>query len=360
MLLMRTTQFNTLSNPAAWQEALAQLPPEARDIYFTPEYHELHAANGDGTASCALVRDHEQMLLVPGLCVPIPPGLAGEADLNCFDLQTCNGYGGPLASPNASRDFLERAWPDWRQASRAQGMVAAFFRLHPLLDNARWLPEDAQTIAERSTVYVDLAEGAEASLRKAASKHRNMVNKGRREGVLVEWNDANGWDEFEELYAAAMERLDAPATLRFSSAYFARLRRLPGAELAFVRADGAIQAAAVFLSGPMWCHYHLSARREGTANHLMNCILHAVVERAAGRGLKGLHLGGGRSSAADDSLLRFKLATGGQLLAFKVALVIVNQERYRRLCAQWAEEAGAPPKWLLGYRQPKPSTAILA
>jgi len=342
---------------AEWAEALRFLPEASRDIYFTPEYHGLHVANKDGEAWCTAVSDGAQTLLVPGLRVPIPSGFACGPVANHFDLQSCNGYGGPIASPGASREFLEDAWNQWRACSAAAGMIAAFFRLHPLVDNARWLPADATVLFDRKTAFVDLTDGLEAAWHRADSKHRNMVSKGRREGVEVCWGGADCWMEFEKLYCAAMERLNAPAALRFSPAYFAHLQRLPGVDLAYVTMNGTLSAAAVFLNGPVWCHYHLSARRDGTPNHLMNCILQAAFERAAQRGLKGMHLGGGRSSLPSDSLLRFKCGLGCALVDFKVALVIVDTEQFLRLTAQWAREVGRPPQWLLGYRQPKPPTA---
>lgn len=339
-----------------WTEVLRLFPEASRDIYFTPEYHGLHEANKDGEALCTAVSDGGHTLLMPGLRVPIPSGFARGPVGNHFDLQSCNGYGGPIASPGASREFLEDAWNQWRACSAASGIIAAFFRLHPLVDNARCLPADATVLFDRKTAFVDLTNGLEVVWHRAYSKHRNMVSKGRREGIEVSWDGAAAWTEFEKLYAAAMDRLNAPAALRFSPAYFAHLRRLPGVELASVSTNGTLAAAAVFLNGELWCHYHLSARSEGASNHLTNCILQAAIERAAQCGLRGLHLGGGRSPSPTDSLLRFKLALGGSLLDFKVALVVADPERYKWLCRQWACEAGQLPQWLLGYRQPKPST----
>jgi hypothetical protein len=332
-----------------WQKQLSQLPAASRDIYFTPEYHALHVANGDGEASCATVSNGSQTLIVPGLRTPIPP-------TNAFDLQTCNGYGGPLASPGVSRDFLEHAWTHWRKRSADRGLVAAFFRLHPLVNNDRWLPSDAQVIHDRHTVFIDLADGPDAVWPKANSKHRNMVSKGRRDGCEVRWDEEKGWEQFEDLYAAAMTRMDAPNSLHFSRAYFRQLRSLSGVELAWIGTSEILKAAAVFLNGPMWCHYHLAVRLQGTENHLMNCILQSALERAARRGLKGMHLGGGRTTSHDDSLLRFKRALGGRILDFKVALVVADRELYRCYCDQWVRKVGSKPNWLLGYRQPQASS----
>ena len=188
-------------------------------------------------------------------------------------------------------------------------------------------------------------------LRNSDSRHRNMVSKGTREGLRVEWDEVAAWDEFAQLYCESMRRLNAPAALRFEPRYFAQLQRLPFARVAAVHSRGVLQAAACFFFGPYWAHYHLAARRPDSGNHVSSCILQAAFEQAAGAGLRGMHLGGGRTRAVDDDLLRFKLRTGGELRTFKVALVRADAAAYSRLCGRWAERNGRKPDWLLGYRQ---------
>ncbi len=167
--------------PTAWSEALAAFPPAYRDVYFTPEYHGLHAVNGDGDPFCTMIREGNEALLVPGLRVPVP-GYSGCMAGGSWDLQTCNGYGGPLASPSVDSTFLERAWAIWRSQLASGGCVAAFFRLHPLLENEGWLPGDARVIADRQTVFLSLTEGVEQVWKGADGRHRNMVSKGPDKG----------------------------------------------------------------------------------------------------------------------------------------------------------------------------------
>ena len=82
-----------------------------------------------------------------------------------------------MATSDVSRGFIERAWDEWRRHCRRQGIVAAFFRLHPLLQNEQFLPSDARVLSERQTVYVDLAGGAERIWAKSKPQYRNKVNK---------------------------------------------------------------------------------------------------------------------------------------------------------------------------------------
>ena len=333
-----------------WSAVLRSLAPSSRDIYFTPEYHNLHQLNGDGEAFSSIAQEGSKTLIVAGMRSRIDE--TAESCNKSWDLETCNGYGGPVASPDADREFLAQAWEEWKGACRRAGMVAAFFRLHPLLNNALLLPADAEVRAERKTVFVDLSEGAGKPWRAACSQHRNMVNKGAREGVTVRWNEPADWDAFAPLYAEAMLRVNAPGRLRFSQQYFRNLRSLPGVELAAVRRGTSLASGAVFLSGELWGHYHLSARSADSPNYLMNCILQTAFERAAANGLQGMHLGGGKTAVPEDSLLKFKAASGGQLLDFCVALVVANRKAFDGLCERWKRQTGSSPSWLLGYRQP--------
>jgi hypothetical protein len=335
---------------ADWRAALEEMAPESHDVYFRPEYHRFHEVNGDGKAFSIITREGTKSLLVAGMRSEI-----GGMQLSSghWDLETCNGYGGPIASPDADGTFLERAWEDWKTVCADAGMVAAFFRMHPLLHNIALLPADAETRFDRHTVFVDLSAGLEHVWQAADTRHRNMVSKAAREGAEVIWNERADWEAFERLYAEAMQRRKGAARLCFSQRYFEHLRALPCAELAAVRRGNTLAAAAVFLWGDVWGHYHLAARDGDAPNYASNCILQSAFERAAARGLSGVHLGGGITASSEDPLLKFKKSTGGELLDFHVALIVANRAVFDHLCQEWQRETGSWPTWLLGYRQPR-------
>jgi hypothetical protein len=333
-------------SPARWRAALRELAPS--DVYFTHELHALHEANGEGIAFACLARDGERLLFVPGIRSQIPeaPGLS--------DVQSCNGYAGPLSSTEDPA-FLAMAWQALRAELAAAGVVSVFLRLHPLLENARLLPDWARLRADRPMVYVPLDAGREAAFAAADSRHRNMVRKARREGVEVLWNAPGCWERFQALYVAAMDRLDAPDRLRFGPAMFEGLAAQPWAEVAEVGGGGRTLSAAVFLFGERWAHYQFAARDPGAGNHLASAVLDAALDRAFERGLLGLHTGGGRTTAPDDALLRFKRSLGGRLVDYQVALCVTDEAAYERLVAEWTAAAGRAPVWLTGYREPRPA-----
>ena len=323
----------TWSTDDAWQ---AVLDPTT-DVYFGPAYHALHQTSSS-TPCCFTLVDGSNQLLVAGMRTTIDGS-------DAFDLQTCNGYGGPLARGDSK--FLAEAWAAWKLAAKRERIVAALFRLHPLLDQRPWLPPDATVRHERETVFVDLTDGLEAAWNRADGRHRNMVQRARREGASVQ-SDPAGWPAFITLYRAAMDRLGAAESLRFSDTYFSRLCAHGSVELLSLSDARGVASAAVMLWGPQWGHYHLAARRHDAPNYAANLVLQVAIERAQQRGLSGIHLGGGTTNASDDSLLRFKRSLGGRAQPFHVARVIADPEAFEALVAR----RGGSPTWLLGYRQP--------
>jgi hypothetical protein len=321
-----------------WTGVLARLGPA--DPFFGPAFHAAHAANGDGEPFACLVRDGDHLLLVPGLRHAIP------ADPSRDDVESCpSGYAGPLTNGDAS--FLAAAWQAWREEMARDRVVSVFLRLHPFVGNARWLPPFAVLRRERPAAHVDLAAYA------PEKRHRNTVARARRLGAVVQWDVA--WDAFPALYADAMERLQAPERVRFGPAYFASLRSL-GAELASVHDAAGLVAGALFVNGPRTAFYHHAVRRADAGSHVAGLLLEEAVERCRARGQDGLFLGGGRSAAPDDALLRFKQSLGGRLVDYEVAILPTDPAAFERLVADWTRQAGRSPDWLTGYRQPLPAS----
>jgi hypothetical protein len=340
----------TRLDPAAWTTALGQLDDTA-EPYFRPDYHDLH--HDDGEPVAWQVSDGDDRLLIVGLRVPI-------AGTDRWDLQSCNGYGGPLASSGADTPFLESAWEAWGREVAAAGCVAAFFRLHPLLDNRTWLPASATVRHDRSTVLIPLEGTWQTAWENADPGHRRKVRQARSRGLVVHWDESTDWEAFPDLYTTAMDRLQASARLRYGPDYFARLRQLPGVRLAAVRENRQLSAGIILLQGRTWHHYHLGARRPDADYRTMNLLFQDGFEAAVLAGKAGMHLGGGATTAAGDALLRFKRSLGGDLRQFQTSLVITDRDCYADLLRHWASTAGVEATWLLGYREPLPPDAPLS
>ena len=350
-------QFSTAES-GAWREALRRFAP-GDDIYFRPEYAAISEANGEGQAECLLVTEGASALLLPVLKQSIPghPALC--------DVQSPYGYGGPLVV-GAEAGFLGRAWRLIREIWLHDGEVAAFLRGHPLVANEGWFGPEWEVTFNRTTLAVDLRQGAVAAFaHPGARKHRRDTVQALRSGATVHFLplEATALGRFRQLYSATMQRLGAGAEYFFSAAYFSALAAQFGdaASLVEVResAEGETLSMALIFWGPQWAHYHLSGRHGegGNASHL---LLQAVAEEAARRNLDALHLGGGRTPAPEDSLLRFKHWIGNATHRFHTARLTVNRDAYNDLVAAWrAAHPEDMPTWFLAYREsprshPKP------
>ncbi|MDE2292972.1 MAG: GNAT family N-acetyltransferase [Elusimicrobia bacterium] len=323
---------------ARWDDALAALPQAARDVYFTSSYLALH--DGWGGGSRALLFRYAaggESWAHPFLLRPIPPIDGAPADDGLHDIESAYGYGGPLASTDDPA-FLAEAHAAFDAWCRERRVVAEFVRLHPLLDNGRWLSPRAQVLEDRRTVSVDLAafEGDAVPFQKAA---RNAAARAERAGVRAR---AGGSDAdfalFEALYAETMRALGADAFYFFSASYFEGLRALlrRGGLLLLAEHEGECVAAATFLRGTGWLHYHLAGSRPGPrVPGAANLLILAAAREGRRLGLSRLHLGGGRSSAPDDALLKFKRSMGAGGHAFRIARRVHDAARYEGLRKAW-------------------------
>lgn len=336
---------------ATWRKALEQLPKDRWDAYFTFEYHEAHATEGSGRPYGAWVSEGNAGLLITGLRRPIE---AKQNDIqeNTWDLQTCNGYGGPLVTPGAPKEFLAEAWARWREMVAADGCVAAFFRMHPFLSAEADLPVGSTVCVNRSTVAVNLGLDGKEQLAASSSGHRGAIRKFEKWPGKACWDSDWAWQGFETLYGRAMERLCAPEELRFGKEYFRRLRSVQGVHvIVAVESNEAVAGVVTFFCGTL-AHYHLGARSASAGSFVMNGLLQTIFDRARASGIRTFHMGGGRTPSPDDSLLKFKMRLGGGVCDFRVARVVTSDPVFKALETDWERRNGRTSKWLLPYREP--------
>ena len=262
-----------------WSATLAKLPGPCRDIYFSPEYHRLHEANGDGEALGRWSAVGTGPCWFPASACRSRPrrGRLRQAALGPPDLQrlrrTAGESGRHAGLPRAGVGPLAgRVLP--------RGDRGGLLPLAPARTQRMFSAGGCHSVAGSADRVPGFFPGMENLWKGAKSQYRNMVNKGRRETVAVQWNEPRAWQAFEALYGRAMHHVEAPAALRFSHGYFMALRLLPGTELCSVQVQGRLAAVSVFLFGPLWCHYHLAVRDPGAGNHLHSVILQSAIERA--------------------------------------------------------------------------------
>jgi hypothetical protein len=147
--------------------------------------------------------------------------------------------------------------------------------------------------------------GYEEPMARFSGTARAMVRRAIKLGVEIDCGTVT--PEFGALYRANMEALEAGPEYWFDDDYLLALGDA-GAKQVAARDGLGLAAAALFLIGAPEASYHLSARRLDPAPPpgVMNLILAEGLRHCRDAGASHCYLGGGRTAAHDDPLLRFK------------------------------------------------------
>jgi hypothetical protein len=340
---------------ARWEAFLARTP---HDTYHRPGYVRVAAAHagGEPCAFWARTGGGEAELLAPLVRRALPADLGAPAGWS--DVIAPYGYAAPLVTPGASPAAGHALVGRLVESCRAQGIVSAFCRLHPLLASPlEALRAHGQVQAHGQTVYVDLAGGEEALGRQLRANHRRDLRRLAQAGFALRIDDWSLLPAFAAVYGQAMDRLGAARSLYFDHAYFTALAgALPGSvHLACALApDGALAAGAFFLGCQDLLQYHLGA---SASAHLalspLKLCLHGMSLAGQARGYRWHHLGGG-VGAREDSLYHFKAGFSPLRAPFRSWRAIFDRARHDELVAR--VPAGRRPAagegFFPGYRVP--------
>lgn len=330
---MSVTVLNTIEHGGDWHQYLQLIPQHFRDIYFQPEYLDLHRLDETSQALLFVYAREKSVWLYPFLLRPI--NFSSEAT-GCYDIESQYGYGGPLSN-TYDQDFIREAnhaFADW--CVRRQ-IVAEFVRFHPLIDNRHLLPT-VESIRDRETVSLDLerVKGRELPF---SAKTNNMLRRAERSGLKCEVSASNSdFEFFVRLYKETMSRLDAGSFYYFNDDYFKRLNALIQQQgfMVVAKSEEEMVAAAIFFRGANYLHYHLSATNASNRiPGVMNAVIYTAAIHEKGSLLTKLHLGGGRTSSPADSLLKFKKTMGTDSHTFFFGKRIHNNVMYDTLRENW-------------------------
>lgn len=342
-----------LKGTGRWQDRLAELSSNKRDIYFTPEYYSLYQNYGDGEARCFVFEHEGEVVLYPFLINPITP-LGYKLDKEYYDIQGAYGYNGIITS-SEDAGFIAAFWKAFDAYCQDNDIVAEFTRFHPLLNNQRLASLKMKTFFSRHTVALDLTDD-DIWMHQISSKNRNMIRKAEKEGVTIVESD--DYETFRRLYDGTMTDLHAEDFYFFPKSYYDEYKQTFQGEsmLCLAMLDGKAIAGSMFMFSDDYAHYHLSARdREYSRYAANNLILWYAIQKAKERGCKWFHFGGGTTGNDDDSLLKFKKEFSKTLCEFWIGKRVHNQAVYDQIVEQW--KTNHPESYeqnkvkLLGYRE---------
>jgi hypothetical protein len=330
---MTASATSALLHPAAreWKEALQQTP---HDMYHVPDYVVLDAQLYGGVPTAFCYAEGDRRLLLP-LIVRDVPG----TDLR--DALSPYGYPGPVG--DGDPEFWERACAAMIETLRSDGIVTVFVRMHPLL-NAPLpvLGGFGALVRHGETVSMDLTVSLDEMWRQTRSDHRNHINRARRDGTRVVFDDWDRLGEWVEVYHDNMRRVGATSYYFFTREHLAALHDAVGDRMHLAVAlegDEVVGGNTFFEHDGIATGYVSSTRR--ARNRYADELLYDEVRRwCKNRGDTVFHLGGGKGGS-NDSLFSYKAGFSPSRHPFHTWRVVTDPGAYRRLVRE--RRPGADP-----------------
>lgn len=337
---MSTEILDARADEAKWHRALGELPEALRDVYYFPEYIRLHLFSPGSRAVLIVFRRAERIWLQPCILEPITHIADTALDRTWCDLDAPYGYTGPLAN-TGDIGFLSEAHSAFEQWCLSADVVAQFVRFHPILKTEQWIDSGVEVRPDRETVSLNLNRLTDGDLPFNANA-RNMLRRAERAGVEVrDLSPDRHFDQFVDLYLHSMRHMGADRYYHFGISYFEELADLTertGWLLAALQ-DSKWIAASIFLRGSALLHYHLSATDDRhRVPGATNLLLLEAGRKGLDAGLERLHLGGGRTSETDDSLLKFKRSMATDSHMFCIGKRVFLPDVHRQLRALWEKK----------------------
>jgi hypothetical protein len=313
------------------------------DVYYFPEYASATAEIERAEPVAVIADAPPSRILAPLLIRSMSRKTDGSA-MEWVDAATPYGYGGMVSLVAASlfdtpilHDFFEQL-QEWCSNRK---IVCCVIRLHPMMEQHDWIQTAShwqtrlQIHSRGITTAIDLSQWNEKLDRPAMLRKGRCSDMGLAARTLrVSWT--TGEDDvadrnlgiFSSLYCEAMARNGAASFYRFPNSYFTGLKSL-GTRLGIALAWCGDKPAggSLFLLGPRYTHYHLSATNDSGRKYGASTLL--VIEgarRARQNGCELLHLGGG--TKAGDSLEDFKLSFGGRSHVYRSVTFIADPAKF--------------------------------
>lgn len=313
----------SLLDPAAreWKETL-QLA--AHDMYHEPDYVVLDAALYGGAPTAYHYAEPGRQFLMP----LIVRDIAGS---DHKDALSPYGYPGPIANGDAG--FWGRAAGAMAGTLRDAGIVSAFVRMHPLLDAP--LPALAghgTLVRHGETVSMDLRAGLDEMWSQTRSDHRNHINRARRAGTRVVFDDWDRLGEWVAVYHDNMRRVGAADYYFFTREHLEALHDAVGDRMHLAVAlegDEVVGGNTFFEYDGIATGYVSSTRR--ARNRYADELLYDEVRRwCKSRGDTVFHLGGGKGGS-NDSLFSYKAGFSPSRHPFHTWRVVTDPVAYAGL-----------------------------
>jgi len=320
-----------------WKNIFTKYLKSYYDIYYHPEYVIMNCLKKK-SKGCMFVYREKNLIWVHVFIKILLPNLTNKHKY--YDLETPYGYGGPLSN-SSNKDFLLRANMSFLTWAKKNSIVAEFLRFHPLYENQNKILNTTM-IENRFTCGISIDHTTKNYLF-FKSKQRNLIKSANRNLVVRFSRNYKYFLKFKKTYLNLMIEKKANKELFFSNTYFSNLYK-------FIKKNGFIArvvskknnddvAYGIFLFSDKYAHYHLSAPcLKNYTPGSINLMIYKSLMFSKKLNKFFLHLGGGNSSSADDTLFKFKQSMSNQLCSYKIGKRIFNKEFYDLNKKNWQKK----------------------
>lgn len=304
------------------------------DIYFNPEYGKLCELVDNGSCETFVLETEFGTVSNMFIKRPAPYLIDG---VQYFDAVTPYGYGGPVICSATDKEKLLQCYAEAFAAyCRENHIICEFVRFHPIYRNYADFESVYQTIYSRHTVGTNLKDFTDPVQSEFSKTARREVRKAEAAGVTCTMNlHPDNLDIFRKLYEETMDRNQADAMYYFPDEYYRMLTTTLRESVLEIQAqlDGETVASEIYFITDGLMHAHLLGSNQKLLEIGGGVFIEATaVKWGREHGYNYIHHGGGRSSAEDDPLYKYKKKFGKNTeFDFYIGKKIWDPEIYRQM-----------------------------
>lgn len=146
---IRVPSMAIIETKELWNQTVKDFA--VQDVYYTYEYNEWNAKQEKGIAKLVHFQNSLGSVIYPFIVRKIDFEFAGQP---VYDITSAYGYGGPLISGDPG--VLEEFGQLFEEYCKRTHIVSEIVRMHPLLENARYLDGYCSLQYIRKTTAVNL------------------------------------------------------------------------------------------------------------------------------------------------------------------------------------------------------------
>lgn len=309
------------------------------DIYFSLGYHLASGTIEPDFHEAVLVEwsDDQGVVRMPLLLRKIP-------GTEFLDATSAYDYGGPWIEGTPDLAAFFAYLNDWAHEYR---VVCTFLRFHPLLKNAEAVSPFIPVRKVGVTFGWDLAQDRDL-VAGMSHGHRSRYRKALRDGMKMRITAApKDISSFRDIYEQTMDRLSAREFYYFPESYWTSLQENLGEDLVLAEViyQDHVAAAALFLIGENYLHYHLSGTSDlGRTKGASVFSNTSIARHAREKGFEVMHMGGGPGGET-STLVGWKhdFDTAAELHDFHVGEILHDADAFETLSADSGDKEFFPP-----------------